>query len=100
MNDAVRLLRLACQRMFDGEEREQIRAFLHGYDREAAPQLGWQSIETAPEKEMFIYFQKREGHRMVGLAYRAKDGGWRDSEGNWSECLNPTHWMPLPEPPK
>jgi hypothetical protein len=61
---------------------------------------GWQPIETAPVAEMFIYYQPREGRRCIGLAYRTADGEWRDSEGNWSVRLEPTHWMPLPEPPK
>lgn len=60
----------------------------------------WQQIETAPKDEMFIYYQNRIGRRMVGLAYRAKGGGWRDSEGHWNERLNPSHWMPLPAPPR
>lgn len=61
--------------------------------------IGWQSIDTAPRGEMFIYYEPRDGMRCIGLAYLASDGGWRDSEGEWSRRLNPTHWMPLPEPP-
>jgi len=59
----------------------------------------WQPIETAPIDEMFIYFWRRDGKRTVGLAYKARDGGWRDSEGNWNVRIHPTHWMPLPKPP-
>jgi len=61
---------------------------------------GWQPIATAPKDEMFIYYEKRDGKRCVGLAYLAKDGGWRDSEGAWTNRINPTHWRPLPELPK
>lgn len=63
---------------------------------------GWRPIETAPppEDEMFIYYEPRGDKRCIGLAYHTKGGGWRDSEGNWSYRLNPTHWMPLPSAPK
>ena len=67
---------------------------------DAAERVRWQPIETAPKGDMFIYFQKRDDRRAIGLAYLAVDGSWRDSEGNWTDRLNPTHWMPLPEPPK
>jgi Protein of unknown function (DUF551) len=61
--------------------------------------MDWQPIETAPRGEMFIYYWPRDGKRAIGLAYLAKDGGWRDSEGNWKTRLEPTHWMPIPAPP-
>lgn len=60
----------------------------------------WRPIRSAPRGEMFIYFEPRDGKRCIGLAYLAKDGGWRDSEGDWSRRLQPTHWMPLPSPPQ
>ena len=59
----------------------------------------WRPIATAPKGEMFIYYWPRDGKRCIGLAYFAKDGSWRDSEGNWKTRLEPTHWMPLPDPP-
>lgn len=49
---------------------------------------------------MFIYYEPRDGKRCIGLAYLAKDGGWRDSENEWHRRLEPTHWMPLPDPPE
>ena len=61
----------------------------------------WQPIETAPTDEMFIYYKHRkDGKRCVGLAYRTVTGGLRDSERDWCIPLEPTHWMPLPAPPK
>lgn len=60
----------------------------------------WQPIETAPEREMFIYYRFRDGKHLIGLAYRAEDGLWRDSEKNWHQPIYPTHWMPLPAPPR
>lgn len=62
--------------------------------------MKWQPIETAPKDEMFIYYQKRDGKRCVGLAYHTVSGELCDSEGNWHERLYPTHWMPLPDPPE
>lgn len=74
-------------------------AMSRAYD-EGMSETGWQPIETKNDDEMCIYYQKHEdGRRSVGLAYKARDGGWRDSEGNWHERLEPTHWMPLPPPP-
>jgi hypothetical protein len=67
---------------------------------EAADRACWQPIETAPEDEMFIYYWPRDGRRSIGLAYKAKGGGWRDSEGDWRTRLEPTHWYPLPKPPE
>lgn len=61
----------------------------------------WQPIETAPKDEMFIYYEPCDGKRCIGLAYRTVSGEWRDTmPGEWHRPLSPTHWMPLPEPPK
>lgn len=56
----------------------------------------WLPIETAPTDEMFIYYWKRDGKRCIGLAYRTVSGDWRDSEGNWTDRIEPTHWASLP----
>lgn len=60
---------------------------------------GWQPIETAPEdgRQVIVY-----GGTVLGekVEMRGADGGW------WRLCKKqgyhsiPTHWMPLPEPPK
>ncbi|SRR5713101_6234755 len=60
----------------------------------------WRPIESAPKDEMFIYYWPRDGKRCIGLAYRTVSGEWRDSEGNWNVRIEPTHWLPLPAPPK
>lgn len=61
--------------------------------------VGWKPIETAP----------KDGTRVLGLCdnyyrpcaeeiYWQRPGVWlRESEKN---VVNPTHWMPLPPPPK
>lgn len=59
----------------------------------------WQPIETAPKDGKLVllwepeYYQGKGGHEL-GL-YR--DGKWRSLR---AFILNPSHWMPLPEPPK
>lgn len=63
----------------------------------------WQPIETAPKDgECLLWVETDNGGEVMKLE--------RDSEGRWiyegeptycaSFYLNPTHWMPLPKPPK
>lgn len=58
----------------------------------------WQPIETAPE-ECLVYLCGDIFH-----AYMSKNGYWTaaDPSGGGVNYLSdkPTHWMPLPEPPK
>lgn len=64
---------------------------------------GWQPIETAPKGGPILLFSPEEE---VGQAV----GMWADDKYNgpgFYECINdeymvigPTHWQPLPEPPK
>lgn len=70
----------------------------------------WQSIDTAPSNtpiliSAFRYFDRLAHDKIICVA--SFDSRWR----NWDcvgasgyECENdfyePTHWMPLPEPPK
>lgn len=68
--------------------------------------MTWQPIDTAPKHHDI------EGHRLHHLLFDPKvgitTGFWLDDawgRGTWyrtspsHEMLNPTHWMPLPEPP-
>lgn len=66
----------------------------------AAASARWRPIEEQQGDEMFIYYWPRDGKRCVGLAYRGRDGGWRDSEGNWEKRITPTHFISLPSPPE
>lgn len=73
--------------------------------------MEWQPIETAPKDGSVIltgsYLEEYSGEyepiktgRMEWAQEFARfDGGWR-STGWYSGLLSPTHWMPLPEPPK
>ncbi len=78
--------------------------------------MGWQPIETAPKGEGILL---ADGHSIIGIGNWV-DGEWWFWDGNadvtffrddWSEILcaelngwikncGPTHWMPLPDPPK
>lgn len=59
----------------------------------------WQPIETAPETGRFMAWNPVTGTYIT----EPKRGyfpmhGWGDLPGTWYP--SPTHWMPLPEPPK
>lgn len=85
--------------------------------------MEWQPIETAPKDERVVRLKQVGKHGEVeGWGYRA--GDWIGGEtlevyedimeyaGGWvwhifypdgttrDTCRKPTHWMPLPEPPK
>lgn len=67
--------------------------------------MEWLPIESAPKdgRDLWLYTPSDEPAQVVGY--------WADSWGGWNwrdsviadcaaEELLPTHWMPLPEPPK
>jgi hypothetical protein len=59
----------------------------------------WQPIETAPQEKLVILYAPGWDPEVTAGKYEF--GEWR--EGGYGECMiarNPTHWMPLPEPPK
>lgn len=83
----------------------------------------WQDIGTAPRDGSFIllhvpdaqletgpvtigmFFREElrgeDGRFKPGLWYPADWSGWLATDGdNSPSWCNPTHWMPLPEPPK
>ncbi len=65
----------------------------------------WQPIETAPldATEVLIVAVFDNGINPL-YAVASNDGhGWRDmGDMGWggTDGIEPTHWMPLPEPPK
>lgn len=71
----------------------------------------WQPIETAPkdETEILVYGEETRTIAGWGMIYSpygdARRKGWRceatpDIEGHASDGIEPTHWMPLPAPPR
>lgn len=55
----------------------------------------WQPIETAPKDGMRVLVIGKSGY--VDAGHYIEGWGWEDANGN---IMKPTHWMPLPEPPK
>ena len=56
--------------------------------------MKWEPIETAPNGELIVYYPRYEKGRtklspLIRVGYK----------GTWG-ARNPTHWMPLPDPPK
>lgn len=64
---------------------------------------GWQPIETAPRDEDVYVLAMRAGARVPFVAsYDADFDNWYTFNGALESCnqkFEPTHWMPLPEPP-
>jgi hypothetical protein len=56
----------------------------------------WQPIETAPKDGTEILVLEREKKDISYVAYYSKFEGWTVPYDE----VDPTHWMPLPEPPK
>lgn len=75
--------------------------------------MTWQPIDTAPKNEPVLVYGLWAGEingqdKEPGI-YIAKFNGRSDYEGYWWSCqdtdayaawVKPTHWQPLPEPPK
>ena len=71
----------------------------------------WQPIETAPKDETEIMlFEQAASGPMYRVGYWEADGtplddggvgeGWSLADEGYIGCIEPTHWMPLPNPPK
>ena len=59
----------------------------------------WQTIKTAPMDGtwVFLYFKGMSMSKYPTVGYNVI-GYWEEVGGD--ETIEPTHWMPLPEPPK
>ena len=64
----------------------------------------WQPIETAPMDERVVMGYFGPGHDRYGFAAISHFFKWeampKRLPTNWPITEAPTHWMPLPEPPK
>lgn len=57
--------------------------------------MSWQPIESAPKDKTQILVWD---NACIIAYYETALDGWRDAQEMFP--LEPTHWMPLPEPPK
>jgi hypothetical protein len=58
--------------------------------------MDWQPIETYPRNKTVLLFTDT-GYTAIGYQYA--DFVWRESNDDRILSI-PTHWMPLPAPPK
>lgn len=75
------------------------------YLKKAMIERGWQPIATAPKDGtwLLLFRYERDGNRIAEGKWGCGLMGTYGWGGNgWSYPLNnkPTHWMPLPSPPK
>lgn len=66
---------------------------------EAAKGDGWQPIGSAPRDGQRLLFALEDGNITCGAFIYQEDGSawWTDDNYEWIE---PTHWRPLPQPPR
>lgn len=58
----------------------------------------WMPIETAPKDQNILLYGAKRLDYCVG---RFQGGEWiTESSHEWHLMYTPTHWMPLPKPPK
>lgn len=66
----------------------------------------WQPIETAPKEGRMVLAKYVGHHDHPTTLWWLTLGQWSWKYGNWNDGIepcglaDPTHWMPLPEPPK
>lgn len=61
-------------------------------------EMTWQPIETAPkDSSLMLLYVRRSGQTRIGL-FNTFFNEWVTVPGVYT--LEPTDWMPLPEPPK
>lgn len=65
--------------------------------------MEWQPIETAPKDGKCLLYVETDNGGEFHVLPRDKRGDWiYEGEPTYCQCgyFNPTHWVPLPEPPK
>jgi hypothetical protein len=99
--------------VFDAETDELVEFFqehvVRASDYDAAVSK-WRKIETAPIGDSIIAavphirHHEMEVQHVVGEARHFDGEGWywanNDPFATWGGPIYPTHWMPMPEPPK
>ncbi len=59
--------------------------------------MAWQTIDTAPTDGTVVDIWA-EGERVIDAWFQK--GDWLTSDGEWVSQHEPTHWMPVPQPPE
>ena len=60
----------------------------------------WQPIETAPKDGTAVLgYDPSDGYLCIYVV-RWREGEWREAAGEEYGRWRPTHWMPLPSPPR
>lgn len=61
----------------------------------------WQPIETAPKDgTRFWAYDPTSEEKQMACWWQNDFGMWEGWMNVWDNEPNPTHWMPLPDPPK
>lgn len=67
------------------------------------PPVGWEPISEVRDCFPVLVSRAESGmHYVPTTAFKDVGGTWRvfrSEDGNWPLSFDPTHWMPLPEPP-
>lgn len=62
--------------------------------------MQWEPIESAPKDSTVVLLWAESYYPVIGW-YDAGKRSWQDVwEHEWRRPKQPTHWMPIPEPPK
>lgn len=59
--------------------------------------MQWQPIETAPENGVKFLYYDADIDQGIAVGYKNNLG---IVDEKFEVVVDPTHWMPLPEPPK
>lgn len=65
--------------------------------------MEWMPIETAPKDgTSILIFEPCSNRCLYNRIYvvHYSDKSWAESDGEMYSVFYPTHWMPLPNPPK
>ena len=69
--------------------------------------MEWQPIETAPKDGRYIFIFLPTSLRDTAFPVNPRKAQWQTELDEWSvdgllssTAPQPTHWMPLPKPPK
>jgi len=68
-----------------------------GYEMTITPQPWIPVGERLPEEDVDVLVMTNYGMHVAGID---EDGLWNASHGDSWQFPEPTHWMPLPEPPE